>query len=158
MSAIIIRLYCMETAAVNGYVGIEYTVLDTEVLFVCVDSIECEAGGKRGESQIYVWSAHLFHKIELEHIHTRKIRDNGEFCVRLKQTKCGCSCRCCCCCCVFSSQRRWIAAMRQIHANNGQPKKKWRWTNELSRVHLMKAKVMLSEICVYCKFIYSIDA
>ena len=62
----------METAAVNGYVGIEYTVLDIELLFVCVDSIEYET--RNGGSQINVWSARLFHGIELEHIHTKNQR------------------------------------------------------------------------------------
>lgn len=147
MSAIIIRLYCMKTSAVNGYVGIEYTVLDIELPSVCVDSIEYET--QNGGAKYMFGQRVCFIKLNLS-TYTRKIRDKLENCVQLKQSN---TVAADAAAFFFSrSQWRWIAAMRQIHANKEQPKKWW-WTNELSRVHLMKAKVMLKSVCIVNLFI-----
>lgn len=75
----------METAAVNGYDGIEHTVLDIELLFVCVDSTESES--RNGESQIYIFlfgQRICFIKLNLS-TYTPKIREIMENSVPPKQ-------------------------------------------------------------------------
>lgn len=106
MSAIIIHLYYIETAAVNGYVAIEYIyihscTIDKIALCLCRFVLKRDAEG----GAQYMFGQLILLQIELEHTHKHKTE-------RLWRTLCRFLTKWCYG--YFFFRRRWIADMRQI--------------------------------------------